>query len=87
MLTVCQALWCTLGPDHAGVQELDTNSLILKSRIKTTRKLKYRVRECLGQLLRGGDTVRGEGARARRGKLVSYWTNTNERNRIKIIKF
>lgn len=55
-----------------GVQELDTNSLILKSRRETTRKLKYRVRECLGQLLHGGDTVRGEGARARRGKLVSY---------------
>lgn len=31
-------------PDHAGVRELDTNSLVLK-RMETTTKVKYRVRE------------------------------------------
>ena len=73
MLTMCQALWCTLGPDHVGVQELDTNSLVLKRRIETSTKLKYRVREGLDQLLLGGYTVRGKRARAGRRKPVSYW--------------
>ena len=81
---MCQALWCTLGPDHVGVQGLDTNSLIRKSRIETTRKLKYRVRECLDQLLLGGYIVREEGARAGRRKLVSYWIQMKE---IKLISF
>lgn len=70
---MCQALWCTLGPDHVGVQELDTNSLVLKRRIETSTKLKYRVREGLDQLLLGGYTVRGKRARAGRRKPVSYW--------------
>ena len=62
----------------------DTAYCMLYIILYITRKLKYRVRECLDQLLLGGYTVREEGARAGRRKLVSYWIQMKE---IKLISF